>query len=475
MRRLLLILVIVGGLLAAGLAAWAAGSGDGDERPAEGGSQATTREVTPERVAAAVTREALVAHLRKLQAIADENGGTREAGTRGYDESVRYVRETLRAAGYRPTLRPLTLRISREVRPATVAEVAPERRAFRERRDFLVLEYSGSGDATALVVPVEPESESSGCQESDFDDFPAGAVALVKRGGCFYAVKAANAAAADASALLIYNEGGSGREGPVSGTLLRPAVELPVVGLTHGLGEQLAQQAESGEVSMRVAAFMDNSRRRTVDVVAELPGRDSEASPLLLGAHLDSVAAGPGVNDNGSGVATVLEAAVQLRRLGARPERGIRFAFWAAEELGLLGSRAYAKDLDSPDELAGVLNFDMVGSPNFARFVYAGDGRIESAFESWFRDHDLAVEEIELEDRSDHAPFEALGIPVGGLFTGADEPKTAAEAKLFGGRAGLAHDPCYHQACDTLANVNRRVLGQMADAAAAVALVLAGP
>ena len=181
------------------------------------------------------------------------------------------------------------------------------------------------------------------------------------------------------------------------------------------------------------------------------------------------------MNDNGSGVATVLEAAVQLRRLGARPERGIRFAFWAAEELGLLGSRAYAKGLEGPDELAGVLNFDMVGSPNFARFVYAGDGRIESAFESWFRDHDLAVEEIELEGRSDHAPFEALGIPVGGLFTGADEPKTAAEAKLFGGQAGVAHDPCYHQACDTLANVNRRVLGQMADAAAAVALVLAGP
>jgi Zn-dependent M28 family amino/carboxypeptidase len=475
MRRLLLILATAGGLLAAGLAAWAATSGGSDEHPAAEPSRATPREVTPEQAAAAVTEEALVAHLEELQAIADGNGGTRESGSPGYGESVRYVVETLRAAGYNPTLQPFTAAVSREVRPTKLIEVTPERQVFERRRDFLVLDYSGSGDATARVVPVDPESGSSGCEESDFDGFPAGAIALVRRGDCFYFVKAGNAEAAGAAAVLIFNEGGSGREGPVSATLVRPTVDIPVVGVTNALGERLTRAAMAGAVRMRVAAVLDNSRQRVVNVLAELPGEDAEAPALLLGAHLDSVAAGPGVNDNGSGVAVVLETAVQLRRLEARPERGMRFAFWGAEEQGLLGSRAYAKRLEDPDELTGVLNFDMVGSPNFARLVYDVDGRIEEAFRAWFEDHDLGLEEIQLEGNSDHASFAELGIPVGGLFTGAEEPKTAAEARLFGGQAGAAHDACYHQACDTVANVNHRVLGQMGDAAAGVALTLAGP
>jgi Zn-dependent M28 family amino/carboxypeptidase len=202
---------------------------------------------------------------------------------------------------------------------------------------------------------------------------------------------------------------------------------------------------------------------------------------VLLGAHLDSVASGPGINDNGSGSALVLEVARQARRLGLRPARGLRFAFWGGEELGLLGSRAYVEALSGRQRelLVGVLNFDMVGSRNFGRFVYDGDreapgsARIERLFRAYFAAHRQPVEQLSLEGTSDHAPFADAGVAVGGLFTGADERKGAGLARRFGGAAGRPYDSCYHQACDTLSTVDVRILGQMADAGAVVALRLA--
>ena len=203
---------------------------------------------------------------------------------------------------------------------------------------------------------------------------------------------------------------------------------------------------------------------------------------VLLGAHLDSVANGPGINDNGSGTALVLEVARQARRLHVRPKHGLRFAFWGAEELGLVGSTSYVNSLSSTarSRIRGVLNLDMVGSRNFARIVYDGNGqppgsnRIESAFRAYFASRGLAVEEASLGGGSDHAAFARAGIPVGGLFTGADEPKSAELARRFGGEAGRSFDSCYHKACDTVANIDFSILDQMADAAAVVAVRLAG-
>jgi Zn-dependent M28 family amino/carboxypeptidase len=461
-RRFVLLLVAALGLLAAAVAAWSARSGDDAPAPA-------SATVTPERLAEAVTESGLVGHLRELQAVADAAGGTREVGTPGFQGSVDYVVRELRQAGYEPELRHFSVQASRELRPPRLEILAPG--SLRPDGDYLTLEYSGSGSATATVVPVDAEGESSGCDRSDFDGFPQGAIALLRRGGCFFVVKAENAEAAGAAAALVFNDGGPGREDPLSATLGSPGIEIPVLGLSHSLGEDLARTPGA---RARVSVAVDNTEQETANVVADLPGCSGEGV-VLLGAHLDSVAAGPGINDNGSGVAALLETAVQARRLGVRPETGIRFGFWSAEELGLHGSRAYAESLDDPDEIAVVLNLDMVGSPNFARLVYDGDGEIEASFRDWFDARGLAVDEAALEGRSDHAPFEALGIPTGGLFTGADEPKTAEAERRFGGEGGEPHDPCYHQACDTLANVDTRVLEEMADAAAAVALELAGP
>jgi hypothetical protein len=469
-KRVLLIGAAGLGILAAALAAWAS-HGAGDDAPAPVASAGEP--VTPAALERAVTTDALIAHLRELEAIADRSGGTRETGTAGYDASVDYVVRTLTAAGYEPELHRFRLAVSRERAPSTLERVTPSPASWRPGVDFLTLEYSGSGDVRAPLEPVDAASSASGCDGSAFDAFPAGAVALLRRGGCFFFQKVGNAEAAGASAVLVFNEGGPGREGPVSATLLEPNVRVPVLGLSNEVGEELAG-AEG--VTVHVAADVDNSERETANVIAELPGR-SDDGVVLLGAHLDSVGAGPGINDNGSGSAAVLEAAVQLSRLGAQPQRGIRFAFWAGEELGLHGSGEYAERLGSGlrDEIALVLNLDMIGSPNFARLVYDADPEIADAFRRWFEAHDLEAIDVDLEGRSDHAPFAERGVRVGGLFTGADEPKTPNEADLFGGETAEPHDGCYHQACDTLDNVEPDVLGQMADAAAAVALELAVP
>jgi peptidase M28-like protein/PA domain-containing protein len=432
------------------------------------------------RLALAVTPKHLRAHLVALAAIAKRNGGTRAVGTSGYSQSVAYVTRRLRAAGYRPRLNSFSFDLFRETKPPVFERVAPGARRYRKGRDFITMRYSGGGAVTAGVAPVDFTSTTSGCELTDFVGFPRGAVALMRRGGCFFSDKAHNAEASGASGVLIANDGGPGHTAPIAATLFGPAVHIPVLVVSSALGAELAQSAQPGTVQVRIVLSVVTRHERAANVIADLPGRKSGV--VLLGGHLDSVAAGPGINDNGSGTALVLEVARQARHLHVRPTHGLRFAFWGAEELGLVGSTSYVQGLSATEraEILGVLNFDMVGSPNFGRMVYDGDRappgsvRIENAFRAYFAGRGLPVEEESLGGSSDHAAFARAGIPVGGLFTGADAVKPAALARRFGGSAGRPFDGCYHQACDTLANVNLGVLGQMADAAAVVALRLAG-
>ena len=445
----------------------------------ESESQARPAAAGPDALARAVTPERLRAHLVALAAIARRNGGSREVGTRGYEQSVAYVAGQLRAAGYRPRLQLFSFDLFRETRPPRFERLAPAPERYEPGRDFVTMRYSGGGTVTGRVAPVEPASDSSGCEPSDFASFPSGAVALVRRGKCFMREKAENAKSAGASAVLIANEGGPGRTAPIPATLIRPGIAIPVIMISSAVGSELARSAQAGTVRVRIVVSAVTRPGRATNVIADLPGRKSGA--VLLGAHLDSVASGPGINDNGSGSALVLEVARQARRLGLRPARGLRFAFWGGEELALLGSRAYVEALSRRQRelLVGVLNFDMVGSPNFGRFVYDGDreppgsARIERQFRAYFAAHRQPVEQMSLEGSSDHAPFAEAGVAVGGLFTGADERKSAGLARRFGGAAGRPYDSCYHQACDTVSNVDVRVLGQMADAGAVVALRLA--
>jgi aminopeptidase S len=204
------------------------------------------------------------------------------------------------------------------------------------------------------------------------------------------------------------------------------------------------------------------------NLIADWPGGDAN-QVVMLGSHLDSVTAGPGINDNGSGSAAVLETALTVARTNYQPTKHLRFAWWGAEELGLVGSRYYVNNLPTADrsKISGYLNFDMLGSPNPGYFVYDDDPTIEQTFKTYFAGIGVPTEiETEGDGRSDHAPFKNVGIPVGGLFSGADYIKTAAQAQKWGGTSGQAFDRCYHASCDTLANINDTGLDRNADAIA---------
>ncbi|MFJ2259974.1 M28 family metallopeptidase [Streptomyces sp. NPDC087844] len=204
------------------------------------------------------------------------------------------------------------------------------------------------------------------------------------------------------------------------------------------------------------------------NLIADWPGGDAN-QVVMSGSHLDSVSSGPGINDNGTGSAAVLEAALAVSRAQYQPTKHLRFAWWGAEELGMVGSRYYVNSLTTANraKISGYLNFDMIGSPNPGYFVYDDDPAIEKTFKDYFTGLGVATEiETEGDGRSDHAYFKSAGIPVGGLFTGASTRKTAAQVTKWGGTAGVAFDRCYHSSCDTTTNINDTALNRNSDALA---------
>ncbi|WP_282084905.1 M28 family metallopeptidase [Streptomyces tendae] len=210
------------------------------------------------------------------------------------------------------------------------------------------------------------------------------------------------------------------------------------------------------------------SGRTGYNLIADWPGGDPN-QVVMAGSHLDSVTSGPGINDNGSGSSAVLETALAVARSDYRPTKHLRFAWWGAEELGLVGSRYYVNSLGSAEraKISGYLNFDMIGSPNPGYFVYDDDPTIEKTFKDYYAGLGISTEiETEGDGRSDHAPFKNAGVPVGGLFSGADYRKTSAQAAKWGGTAGQPFDRCYHSSCDTTANINDTALDRNSDAIA---------
>jgi aminopeptidase S len=224
------------------------------------------------------------------------------------------------------------------------------------------------------------------------------------------------------------------------------------------------------------------------NLIADWPGGDT-SDTLMVGAHLDSVTAGPGINDNGSGSAANLEVALAIARAGLKPDRHIRFGWWGAEELGLRGSTAYVNALSTAQKAAitGYLNFDMVASPNPGYFLYDGDNsdntgsgpgpagsaEIEQVLADYFTSIGVPTRGTDFDGRSDYGPFIKAGIPAGGIFTGAEGRKTAAQVTLWGGTATV-FDACYHSACDTIANINDTALDRNSDAIAYSIWTLAG-
>lgn len=217
------------------------------------------------------------------------------------------------------------------------------------------------------------------------------------------------------------------------------------------------------------------------NLIADWPAGQAE-QVLMLGGHVDSVPAGPGINDNGSGTAGLLEVALTVAERDLQPSKKLRFAWWGAEEIGLLGSSHYVRNLLAAEreKIAGYLNFDMTGSPNPGYFVYSSQGAPEGSAElegnltGYLESAGARPETIELGGRSDHAAFADAGIPTGGTFSGAEGSKSAEQAGKWGGTAGEAFDPCYHAACDTLRNIDETALDRHTDAIANAVWTLAG-
>lgn len=422
-------------------------------------------------------------HLQMLHDVALANGGNRAAGLPGYDGSLSYVKEALERAGYRVTLQAFPFSAFYPQGPGALQSVSPSPVDFEWEVDFTYLSQTEAGDVTAAAVPVDislgaGNTSTSGCEAEDFAAFPSGSIALLQRGSCDFAVKAQNAADAGAVGVVLFNQGDTeDRKELISATLGDAyAGGIPVLFATYDVGASLAQTAE-----LQVRLFTDVVRERTQtnNLVAESK-HGNPNNVVMAGAHLDSVYEGAGINDNGSGSAALLELAIQLRKV--KPTNKLRFAWWGAEESGLVGSTHYVTQL-SPEEktkIKAYLNFDMIASPNFAYFVYDGDGSdfglegppgsaaIEKLFEEYYKLRGLPSEGDEITFRSDYAQFFTDGIAFGGLFTGAEVLKTEEQAARYGGTAGVALDPCYHATCDNLGNIDMRALEINGDAMAFV-------
>lgn len=440
---------------------------------------------TIDKLLACVDAEDALVHLAAFQDFADASGGTRASGTQGYDDSADYVAGLLTEAGFD---------VERQVFDFDQYTELDSSLTFAgEPIETQTMEYSGSGTVTGTIIPVDLDlglgnSSTSGCEASDFEGLgfteDGLEVALVQRGACAFATKALNAEAAGADAIIIFNQGNAdGRFDIINGTLGDARPTIPVLDIAYADGETLAANAGS-----EITVFAEGQilTTTTENVIADLPGVNPD-NVVMAGAHLDSVPEGPGIQDNGSGSAAILTVALALaNNKKYTPQNSLRFAWWGAEESGLIGSERYIFDPDfgitqeEYDALAAYINFDMIASPNFIYGVYdadestfeapvfvpEGSEALEDLFEAYYSIEGIPYEDTEFSGRSDYQAFIDVGIPASGLFTGAEVVKTEEQEAIWGGTAGDQFDPCYHLACDTFDNVGVEPLDVNIDAIA---------
>ncbi len=420
----------------------------------------------------------MMAHLTKLQEIADANDGNRALGTPGDDASVEYVADALRDRGFDVQTPEFEVRLPFTEEPVVIVGGAAIAAT--------PLEWTVGTPPQGVRGPLVAArvEASSGCTTSDYDGLPvAGAVVLVDRGECQFSAQQAAAAERGAVAMIVANNVDGDETG---GTLGEDTdVKIPAVSVTKASGARL--RAEPGDTTLRLDAGVRSERTR--NVIAQTK-TGSTTDVVMVGAHLDSVAAGPGINDNGSGVAAVLETALQL---GSSPEvnHAVRFGFWGAEEShwdagsqrvtdGLKGSMNYLESLneDQLKDIALYLNYDMIGSSNAGFFTYDGDqslppgsigelprvpegsAGIERTLVAYLTSAGKPPEDAASEGTSDYETFMAAGIPTGGLFTGGSDEQEMSDdqAERWGGEAGQPFDPNYHKETDTLEHIDRTAM-----------------
>ncbi len=456
---------------------------------------------TSKKLREAVTVEGIMEHQRAFQDIATITGGNRLSGAPGYDASADYVAGKAAEAGLEVSRFDFDyeLDLLADYTPPVLDIVsgAPARSfvpgiggTLFSEGDFGSMYASPSGDVTAPVWaadldldPATAAGNTSGCQAADYAGMPQGAIVVLQAGtSCSLGTKFFGAVQLGAGAIVWFDAAG-GDWINVTG------ITVPSVAARLDSASALVNGVEKGAtgVTARLKVDWRPGTYATSNVIAETQDGDPD-SVIVVGAHLDSVGVGPGINDNGSGSAAILEIAEQVRKV--KPRSKIRFMWFGAEEHGLLGSQAYVDSLPESEreKITAMLNFDMIASPNFVRFVYDGDlsdseppeggapaasADIERLFLDYFAEEGLETEPTAFDGRSDYGPFIFAGIPAGGLFTGAEVLKTEEQAAIYGGAAGVAYDPCYHLGCDDIDNLSLVALDQMSDAAAHATITLA--
>ncbi|CAF3442452.1 unnamed protein product [Rotaria socialis] len=462
-------------------------------------------------LAASIHIDEVMSYLNGLQRIGKAEHGTRAVGTSGFNATLDFIRSYLTAnTNYKVTTSVFSViqtALARE--PILMSSINGNvvnhtYSASASSTEFYYVQHTRSANFSDYVdLTVIP---NVGCSDADWRKAsppPAGRVVLVKRGDCTFVEKGELASKYKAAALLLYNDGTApDRMAPLFVTLGENNT-LPALFLSFDLGQKLATAATEMRAG-NVRAKLNIVRRSdfpilSANICADTPTGDPTQT-IVIGSHSDSVTDGVGINDNGSGTAANLALAVTLARLFRSPaypkyKYRVRFCWWGAEELGLLGSDFHVKQAKTlntiGDRLSDYLinlNYDMLGSPNYIFGIYdgrtannatppealPGSNKITAVFRDWFIRQNLPWDYTDFSGRSDYGPFLAEGIVAGGLFSGGDDIKTQKQRDRYdeilgqglGGISGIIQDPCYHKACDSIQNINLFGYEKMVQAAA---------
>ncbi|PPQ85298.1 hypothetical protein CVT25_010071 [Psilocybe cyanescens] len=397
----------------------------------------------------------LLEHARQFVKFSKLSNGTRVFGSEGHNATVKYIKSQLDKTGYYDT--------EFQTFPYLFSQGTATFSANGTAYDSAWFTYGPAGDVTAPLVVVD----NLGCTLADFPASVVGKIALVKRGECTFGLKTALSGASGAAGVIIYNNADGAVGAGTLGDIVNPAGPYVPGASVNGIdGNKLVATINAGsEVVGTIHVDAVTEERYSSNVIATTKIGDRN-NIVVAGGHSDSVVAGPGINDDGSGTMGILEVALKLTQF--KTNNAVRFAFWTAEEFGLVGSEYYVQNLPEAErqKIALYLNFDMIASPNIAYLIYDGDGsafnisgpagsdKIEKLFEDFYSKNKVRSAPTEFSGRSDYGPFLDVGIPAGGIFSGAEGLKTAEQAKWWGGEAGVAYDVCYHKACDGIANLN---------------------
>jgi peptidase M28-like protein/PA domain-containing protein len=422
-----------------------------------------------------VTADGMYVHLEKLADVAAANGDSRADGTPGFGASVDYVAQTLRAKGFDVELPEFDrLAMTSPGRPNLVVSG----RSFPVTQASPLVSTPAGGLSAVTLRP----QKAAGCAAGDYGSVNVrGAFAVVDDKGCSVVDKQNAAVGRGAVGVLVVSDPDA--DGSPAG-LFTPGYYQRLTSPVAVIDEAADAALRRTTADVRLTLDAKNTVVTSRSVVAQTKSGDPH-NVVVVGAHLDSPPASPGLNDNGSGVAAVLETAVQL---GSSPTvtNAVRFVFWGAQQTGLRGSSTYVAGLGGTglDDVALYLDFDLLGSTNAGYFtldgdqsgqpnpdvpaarVPAGSAGLERTLAGYLNLAGVRPADLPLGLASDYSAFLRAGIPIGGITTGSWQRKTATQARLWGGRAGVAFDPNNQRRGDGMANVDRATLATTGPAVA---------